>query len=139
MTRLGREHLGDMSDEGRRVTERRERLEMNVKQLAAEAGISRNTLSALESGSSFNRSTLAKVEKALEALEKEAGLEAPPPAPSSGSSGEGEHLVEYRVEGVLGVRAIVVKGPVEDIPAFEASIARILRQVQSEGPASDER
>lgn len=129
MARLGREHLGHMSDEGQRIRERRERLGLDKKGLAEQAGVNRNTLAAIEGGESFNRTSLAKIERALEELEQEAGINAPPATASSGD----QDLVEFRVEGVLGVQAVVVRGPVKDVRAFEGSIARILKQVQSTG------
>lgn len=130
MARLGSEHLADMSDEGERVRARRERLGLDKKELAAEAGVNRNTLAAIESGDSFNRTSLAKIERALEALELEAGINTPP----TRASGQDQDLVEFRIEGVLGVASVVVKGPVRDVEQFEGSIARILRQIQ-EGQA----
>jgi transcriptional regulator with XRE-family HTH domain len=126
MNRLGREHLADMSDEGSNVRARRERLGMDKKALAAEAGVNRNTLTAIEAGESFNRTTLAKIERALSRLEDEAGIDAPVARATPGD----EDIVEFRVEGVLGVHSVVVKGPIRDIERFEDSIARILRQVQ---------
>lgn len=135
MGRLGREHLGGMSDEGKDVTARRERLGLKKTELAAEAGVSRNTLFAIEEGKSFNRATLARIERALAQLEEEAGFDAPPVT----SDMTEQDLVEFRIEGVMGVEAVVVKGPVKDVEKFETSIARILRQVQSgtETPESD--
>lgn len=126
MARLGREHLGDMSDEGERVTARRERLGMEKIELAKVAGVHRNTLAAIEAGESFNRTSLAKIERALDSLELEVGIHAPPARTSAAD----QDLVEFRVEGVMGVQAVVVKGPVKDVREFEGSIARILRQVQ---------
>lgn len=131
MTRLGREHLGDMSTEGDQIRERRERLGLDKKGLAQEAGVNRNTLAAIERGDSFNRSSLAKLERTLDALEKEAGFDAPPAMAAANEV----DLVEFRIEGVLGVQAVVVKGPVKDVRQFEGSIARILRQVQTQTPA----
>lgn len=126
MTRLGREHLADMSQEGERVRERRERLGMDKKQLAEESKVNRNTIAAIERGESFNRTTLAKIERTLDALELEAGIDAPPVQ----ATVREQDLVEFRIEGVLGVQAVVVKGPVRDVREFEGSIARILREVQ---------
>lgn len=126
MARLGSEHLADMSDEGERVKARRERLGLDKKELAAEAKVNRNTLAAIEAGESFNRTSLAKIERALEALELEAGINTPPARASS----QDQDLVEFRIEGVLGVASVVVKGPVRDVEQFEGSIARILRQIQ---------
>jgi len=74
MARLGKEHLGGMSQEGERVKQRRERGQWFKVDVARLAKVSRNTLTALEAGSSFNRTTLAKVEKALDELEHEAGM-----------------------------------------------------------------
>lgn len=133
MNRLGREHLADMSEEGIRVRARRERLGMDKKALATEAQVNRNTLTAIEAGESFNRTTLAKIERALNRLEEEAGIDAPPPV---WAAPDPEKVVEFRVEGVMGVQSIVVKGPVSDIKELEGSIARILRQVQ--GDTQDE-
>lgn len=127
MARLGKEHLGDMSTEGDRVRERRERLGIDKKELAEAAGVNRNTLAAIERGESFNRTSLAKIERALDRLDIEAGLDAPPVRTSAAD----QDLVEFRVEGVLGVSAVVVRGPVRDVREFEGSIARILRQVQA--------
>jgi transcriptional regulator with XRE-family HTH domain len=114
-----------MSDEGTRVKQRRERLGVDKKELAAEAGVNRNTLAAIEAGESFNRTSLAKIERALDALELEAGIGTP-----IHIAPDNQDLVEFRVEGVLGVASVVVKGPVRDVREFEGSIARILRQIQ---------
>lgn len=86
MTRLGKEHLGDMSHEGESVKTRRERLGLDKKELAELAGVNRNTLAALEAGESFNRSTLTKVERALQELEDEAGYSARPVAGEAGQA-----------------------------------------------------
>lgn len=125
MARLGREHLGGMSEEGDRVRRRRERLGIDKSSLAREARVNRNTLTAIEGGESFNRTTLAKIEKALDALELEAGIDTPPAQVAANE----QDIVEFRVEGVMGVQAVVVRGPVKDVREFEGSIARILRQV----------
>lgn len=133
MTRLGREHLADMSTEGERVRERRERLGMDKKQLAEESGVNRNTIAAIEKGESFNRTTLAKIERTLDTLELESGIDAPPAQIAANE----QDLVEFRIEGVLGVQAVVVKGPVKDVREFEGSIARILRQAQGMSPDAE--
>ena len=120
MARLGREHLGDMSNEGAQVRARRERLGMDKKALAEEAGVSRNTLAAIESGDSFNRTTLAKIERALDELEAEAGLEAP-----LVESAE-ENLVEFEVEG----DRVIVRGPVTNADELAAMVAKIIRETR---------
>lgn len=60
---------------GQRVRERRTRLAITRKAFAVEAGIVRDTLSAVEEGRGYNATTLAKINKALDRLEEEAGLE----------------------------------------------------------------
>ena len=126
MARLDRQESGPMSDEGAQVRQRRERLSMDKVTLAELADVSRDTLAAIERGEGFRRSSLTKIETALERAEEEAGIDTPPVRRET----TGEDLVEFRVEGVLGVASVVVKGPVRDMRELEASIARILSQVQ---------
>lgn len=126
MARLDAADSGFMSDDGARIKERRERLAMGKRELAELAGVSRDTLAAIETGQGFRRSSLTKIERALSQVEAEAGIDVPPVKVAD----EDQDLVEFRVEGVLGVQAVVVRGPVRDVREFEGSIARILRQVQ---------
>lgn len=125
MARLGREHLGGMSDEGTRVRQRRERLGMDKQDLANEAGVNRNTVAAIERGDSFNRTTLAKIERALDQLEQEAGINAPPPAAAEASS----DLIEYDISGDFGVH-VVVKGPVRDAELLQRQVLGIIREIR---------
>lgn len=78
MARTKMESSDDMEGDAARITARRERLGMKKAELAREAKISRTTLGALEGGEGFQRSTLAKVERVLQRLEEEAGIDAPP-------------------------------------------------------------
>lgn len=127
MTRLGSEHLADMSDEGQRVRERRERLGVDKKELAAEAGVNRNTLAAIEAGESFNRTSLAKIERALDALELEAGVHAPPP----GQQDSSPRLATFDVSGEGGFH-IVVSGPVEDADILKRQVVDIIKAMRTE-------
>lgn len=130
MARLGAEHLGDMSDEGRRVRERRERLGVDKKSLAEQAGVNRNTLAAIENGESFNRSSLAKIERVLSDLEHEAGIDAP--AASEDESG----LIEFDIAGDFGVH-VVVKGPVRDAELLQRQVIGIIREIRRESGEGD--
>lgn len=132
MTRLGSEHLGDMSDEGQRVRERRERLGVDKKELAEAAGVNRNTLAAIEAGESFNRSSLAKIERALEALELEAGIKAPPRGAAAAAHGSGE-LIEFDIAGDFGVH-LVVRGPVGDAEVLKRQVVDIIREIRKSDP-----
>lgn len=133
MTRLDKADSLVMGDEGERVRARRERLVMGKRELAELAGVSRDTLAAIEDGRGFRRSSLTKIENALADAEALAGLD----APTATASAADVDVVEFRIEGVLGVASVVVKGPVRDVREFEGSIARILRQVQQGQDAPD--
>lgn len=121
MARLDAEDLPDMGDEGEQVKARRERLGVDAVDLAEAAGIHRNTLAALEKGQSGTRVTLVKVMRALEELELEAGISAPPAAAPERS--ESQHVI-VRLKNDVG--EVVVEGPVDDLAALEASAARLL-------------
>jgi hypothetical protein len=51
--------------------------------------------------------------------------------PSEAPPVSGEGVVEFRVSGNFGVD-VVVRGPVRDLPALEASVNRILSRMRSE-------
>lgn len=123
MARLGREHLSDMSNEGSRVKERRERLGIGKKALAELAGVNRNTLAAIEGGESFNRTSLAKLERVLDDLEEEAGIDAPPRAAATDES----KMVKFRLDGLYGVRSLVVEGPIEDKEGLLEIVQELMR------------
>lgn len=104
------------------IRARRVRLGISVKALAMRAGIDRGTLASLEAGDERIRdSTFGTVERALEALEQEMGVE---------PGGSLADVVEFRVSGDFGVD-VVVKGPVRDMAAMEESVARLLARIQS--------
>lgn len=119
--------LPNVTDEtGRQVRDRRLRMGMSVRQLAEEAGVDRGRLAALESGEEVRDTTLAKVLSTLSRLEQEMGMD-------DLSAEEREGVVEFRVAGNFGVD-VVVRGPVRDLEALEASVNRILSRMQSERP-----
>lgn len=108
---------------GRDVKARRDRIGMTIKELAARAEVSRDTLSDWERGARNPQSeTVEAVLAALDQLEEEMGITAPPPG-SSPSPG----LVRFEVTGIYGADALVVEGPVENIAELEAMIDRIMR------------
>lgn len=113
-------------NDGDRVRARREQMGLNVTDMAKEAGVSRDTLSDLESGKRApHPSTLAKVVEALTRLEEEMGMDAPTPGPNN--------LVRYVVNGVYGAESLVVEGPVDNIAELEESVDRIMRRIQGRG------
>lgn len=129
MARLGREHFDDVSAEGDDIRARRERLGVDALDLASAAGIHRNTLSALEKGSSYNASTLSKVLRALEAMEEEAGIGAPSAADVPAAPTE-PHIIVVRLKNDVG--EVAVEGPVDDLAELEAAARRLLRGLRED-------
>jgi transcriptional regulator with XRE-family HTH domain len=124
-----------MSDEGQRVRERRERLGVDKKELATAAGVNRNTLAAIEGGESFNRTSLAKIERALDDLEHEAGVDAPH---ATSSQNDGPRLATFDVSGEGGFH-IIVSGPIEDADVLKRQVVDIIqamRKAEQDDPPS---
>lgn len=116
-----------MSNEGERLRQRRERLGIDKKALAEAAGVNRNTLAAIENGESFNRSSLAKLERVLDELEHEAGLDAPPAAPTEAD------LIEFDISDEFGLH-LVVKGPIANADILKRQVIDIIREIRAESP-----
>ena len=127
MARLPREELPDMGDEGVQVTRRRERLQMDGISLAAEAGIHRNTLSAIENGKSGQRAKLVKVLQALDRLEAEAGLPPIEEEAQPRAAGEPKYTMVH-LKNEFG--EVFVEGPVENLEALGAEAQRLLREMR---------
>lgn len=109
--------------------ERRERLNLTRKALAEAVGMSRDTLAAVETGKSYRRLTLTRIERVLGDLEREAGIEPTSLLPVTAS--EPDHRrVEYRVEGLFG-SSLAVEGPASMLHELEASVVRILKETQA--------
>ena len=126
MDNVAREKRADsvpVSSEGDAVRRRREHLGMHKNELADAAGVSRDTLAAIEAGEGFRRVSLTKIERALDAAEEEAGIGAPPPPPQP-RAGE-PHMVTIR--GTRGGDVdVVVSGPIDDIDKLAATVERLL-------------
>lgn len=109
---------------GESIRARRVKLGIGVKPLAMRAGIDRGTLAAIEAGDDRARETsIVAVERALDRLEQEMGAEAGPEKSAD--------IVEFRVAGNFGVD-VVVKGPIRDMEALEASVARLVERLAVE-------
>lgn len=65
-----------------------------------------------------------RLEAALDLLEERTS------APSPSGPAEADEFVEFRLSGNFGVD-VVVKGPVSDLAALEASVARLLREMKT--------
>lgn len=128
--RLERAELPDMGDEGQKVRQRRERLGLTQAQLGEEAGgegtpIHRNTIRAIEDGLSGNRAKLAAVLRALDDLEREAGIDA-----SAGDEPDRPRNVVITLGEGRG--RVVVEGAIEDLVELEAAAERLFRLGESQ-------
>lgn len=121
------------SSDGEEIRRRRKRIGLSISELAQEAGISRDTLSDLESGKNPNprESTVDKLDATLTKLEGESGLDTP--AATSDPHG----LIEFEVKGDFGV-SVVVRGPVEDADELQRSVVRIIRDIRSGSTGPDD-
>lgn len=118
-----------MRTEGAAITTRRERLGLEINELADEANVNRDTLSDWEAGNTRPQmKTMKKVLDALDRIELEMGIN----APTEGFESE-DHLVRFTVKGVYGAEALVVEGPVGDIALLEEAVDRIMRRIQGRG------
>jgi transcriptional regulator with XRE-family HTH domain len=98
---------------------------MTGTRLADLAGVSREHLSEIESGRKApSDEWLRRVELALDRYERETGQDEPvdPEAP---------RLVRIEVPNVYGARALIMEGPIDDLPALEAAVDRIMRRLQA--------
>jgi transcriptional regulator with XRE-family HTH domain len=125
-------NVNQSADIGEDVRSRRERLRMTISELAAEAGISRDTLSDLEVGAKTPQpKTVGKVLDALARVETEVygatGVDVPAATPTTAEQ------MEIVVEGDLGVR-VTVKGPISDREALVDSVAKIMRSIRESSP-----
>lgn len=127
MARQNTAESGFVSDEGKEVTRRRERLGMHKNELADAAGVSRQTLAAIEEGAGYRRASLTKIERALAEAEAEAGMTAPPPTPQQAERRSTPRTVVVRLKNDKG--EVVLEGPAEDLPALQAAAEALMRSV----------
>lgn len=112
---------------GPEVKRRRKRIGMSIEELAAEAQVSRDTLSDYEGEvRKPHPNTSRKVRAALEKIEHETGMDAP---------GWGGDIIEFEVSGDFGVR-VVVRGPIRDAEELQRSAAALVREIRASGPGS---
>lgn len=112
-----------MSDEGDMVRRRRERLGWHRNQLAKLAGLSRDTVAAVEAGEGFRHATLTKINKVLEAEEVEQGYTTPP-LPEKLAGETESAIVVIHLKNDTG--EVVLRGPREDRAALVADAQQLL-------------
>ena len=111
-------------------------MKMTQEEIAVEADLNRDTVSAIEAGKGGMKSR-RQLEDALARLEDEAGHTAlsiaeaatseEPPAAAAAPP-----MIRFTVEGVYGAKALVVEGPVENIAELEAAVDKIMRRLAGE-------
>jgi transcriptional regulator with XRE-family HTH domain len=121
---------------GGRIRARRKRLGMTIGALADHAKVDRDTLSAWERGvTDPHTSTAGKVERALDELEHELGMDLPSVVSQPVPVGDpDEGMVEFTVEGVYGVRSVVVKGPIRDIAELRRAVSDLIAGMDKPHP-----
>lgn len=121
MARTNRAESLPMAQDGEEVRRRRERLGADKKRLATVAGVSRETLAAIENGQGYRQTTMAAILKALDEMEQEVGIHAASPVGQ----------VEFEIISTDGTRAIV-RGPVADRAELEEAVGEIIRRMRQE-------
>lgn len=134
MTGEDQTESGPVTD-GALARARRERLGASQGEVAEEAGVNRDTVSAVEHDSASARSRRIVLDT-LTRMEEEAGL---PPygqplvervVPVEGAAG----LVRAIVPTLHGGEGIVVEGPIDDPEALAAAVDAIMRRLYPDPP-----
>lgn len=126
---------------GARIRARRTALGMGATKLAKMAEVSREHLSMVENGHKVpTPEWVRRLELAMDRYERETGQDEPEEqAVETPEPIAAPHVVRIKVEGVYGAKALVVEGPVDDLPALEAAVDRIMRRLANEGGGARER
>lgn len=109
------------NERGKAIGARREALGMTAVELARRSGVDRGRIKVIEEGGNARVATMGALEKALDEFDAE----------TSGPYDSGDRgLVTFRLKGNFGVD-VTVQGPVDDLPALEASVSRLLSKMES--------
>ena len=119
----------DNTERARALTNRIAALGLSGRELAAQSGVARGTVSKALGGTA-GRGTYDRLEKFLGDLEHEMESDVDPAATPSRQDHD---LVEFRLTGNLGVD-VVVRGPVSDLAELEAAVTRLMARMGSSPP-----
>lgn len=139
LTMSGRASVAAVTDgAGQRIKDRRERLGVPVKALAERAGVDRGRLAEIERGvaSNVRPATIGAIERALDALEAERGLDADLPPGAHRIGDPADDLIEFIIEGTDGIKA-VVKGPIRDMDEMQAAAQKLIAGMRVRPPAEN--
>lgn len=118
---IERADLMPMTDETRGHAIKRRRLALGIKsvrQVATKSGVSREAVTAAESGTASNE-TYDRLEAWLDTFEEETGHDVEP---------DDQGVVTFRLSGSFGVD-VALSGPVENLAELEASVRRLIREM----------
>lgn len=130
--------VGAVSEIGERVRSRRTAIGMSVSALAKEAGVDRGSLTALEAGQGVRDTTVAAVEKTLDALEREMGMDVPsvvatPTAPAEvpeATEHPASEPIRLTFHDVYGIGEIIAEGPGDKPDDLVAAVAKLLAEIR---------
>lgn len=116
---------GNETDRGAAIQRRIDALGISDREWHTQTGIDRKTLHrAIRNEPGTRASTYTAIEAELDKLEaKVAGV------PTAQEAPEAPRVVRIEVPNVYGARALIVEGPVDDLPALEAMVDRIMRRM----------
>lgn len=119
---------GGENDRGAAIRQRIDALGISDREWHATTGIDRKTLHrAIRNEPGTRAGTYLAIESALDKLEAAiAGQPVARPAEST------PRVVRIEVPNVYGAQAIIVEGPVDDLPALEAAVDRIMRRLAAD-------
>lgn len=122
----------DNTERARALTNRIAALGLSGRELAAQSGVARGTVSKALGGTA-GRGTYDRLEKFLGDLDHEMTSDAPTPVAPDVPETPRNDLVEFRLTGNFGVD-VVVRGPVSDLAEIEAAVTRLMARMGSSPP-----
>lgn len=122
-------NVTDDGDRAKELTNRIARLGLSGRELAAQSGVARGTVSKALEGTA-SRGTYERLGRFLDDLEHAMESEVATPEPVKSPN---DGLVEFRLTGKFGVD-VVVSGPVADLAELEAAVGRLLSQMGETHP-----
>jgi transcriptional regulator with XRE-family HTH domain len=122
----------DNTKRAKALTDRIAALGLSGRELAAQSGVARGTVSNALGGTA-GRGTYERLEKFLGDLEHEMESDALPSDTPKAPTQSNNDLVEFRLTGNFGVD-VVVRGPVSDLAELEAAVTRLMSRMGNVPP-----
>ena len=130
---MNEQNAADLPPVGVRFRQRRERLHMTQDEVATEAGVNRDTVSAIEKGAGSARKR-REVEEALTRLEEAAGLRPiEEPEPEVEESEAKPDAIRLTFHNVYGIGEIIAEGPGDKPDELVAAVVKLLAEIRDKG------